>query len=155
MKDILWKVKKFDQLTLNELYCILKIRQEVFIVEQACYYLDADGCDDQAVHLWAERNGEILAYCRVFDEGVKYWESSIGRVLTGQKFRNLKLGKVLMKFALEVIESRFKSKRVRISAQDYLIKFYTEFGFSETGKKYFEDDIPHTEMYRQIQGSAL
>ena len=148
MKDVVWKIKEFNELSVNELYQILKIRQEVFIVEQTCYYLDADGYDEKAIHLWAVKEGEILAYCRIFKEGVKYEEPSIGRVLTNQNFRNFKLGKILMKLALEVIEARLGSKKVRISAQDYLIKFYNEFGFYDTGKKYLEDDIPHTEMAR-------
>ena len=148
MKDVVWKIKEFNELSVNELYQILKIRQEIFIVEQTCYYLDADGYDEKAIHLWAEKEGEILAYCRIFKEGVKYEEPSIGRVLTNQNFRNFKLGKILMKLALELIEARLGSKKVRISAQDYLIKFYNEFGFYDTGKKYLEDDIPHTEMAR-------
>ena len=149
MKDIIWKVKTFDELSATELYTILKIRQEVFIVEQTCYYLDADGFDEKAIHLWAERAGEILAYCRIFNRGVKYEEASIGRVLTNQKFRNLKLGKILMNFAVSIIESRLKAFSIRISAQDYLINFYSEMGFTDTGKKYLEDDIPHTEMFRR------
>ena len=71
MKDVVWKIKEFNELSVNELYQILKIRQEVFIVEQTCYYLDADGYDEKAIHLWAEKEGEILAYCRIFKEGVK------------------------------------------------------------------------------------
>jgi ElaA protein len=125
------------------------VRQEVFVVEQTCYYLDADGYDEKALHLWAEKEGKIVAYCRFFSQGIKYKEPSIGRVLTHPDFRNLKLGKSLIKFALEAIGTRFKTKACRISAQDYLLKFYGEFGFTDTGKKYLEDDIPHTEMVRK------
>ena len=146
MQTIHWKIKSFAELSVPELYEILKIRQEVFIVEQTCDYLDADGYDDKAIHLWAENNGEILAYCRLFDLGIKYQEASIGRVLTNSNYRNLRLGKTLMKFALFIIEARFRAGDVRISAQDYLLKFYAEFGFQDTGKKYLEDNIPHTEM---------
>ena len=74
MKAVHWKIKSFIELSVTELYEILKIRQQVFVVEQACYYLDADGYDDKAIHLWAEQNGEILAYCRIFDAGIKYQE---------------------------------------------------------------------------------
>lgn len=148
MTDITWKIKSFDQLSTQELYDILKVRQEVFIVEQTCYYLDADGYDEKSLHLWAEKEGKVVAYCRIFDKGIKYNETSIGRVLTHPDFRNLKLGKTLIKFALETIEARFKTKACRISAQDYLLKFYGDFGFIDTGKKYLEDDIPHTEMVR-------
>ena len=148
MKAVHWKIKSFIELSGTELYEILKIRQQVFVVEQACYYLDADGYDDKAIHLWAEQNGEILAYCRIFDAGIKYQEASIGRVLTNSNYRNLRLGKTLMKFALLTIEARFRAVGVRISAQDYLLRFYSEFGFNDTGKKYLEDDIPHTEMLK-------
>lgn len=150
MNNVVWKIKTFPELSTKELYQILKIRQEVFIVEQTCYYLDADGYDDKALHIWAEREGEVLAYCRLFNPGIKYPEASIGRVLTNQKFRKMKLGKILLKIALTAIETRFRTKSVRISAQDYLLKFYSEFGFLDTGLKYLEDDIPHTEMVRTI-----
>lgn len=149
MNDIIWKIKSFENLSNKELYEILKLRQEVFIVEQTCYYLDADGYDEKAVHLWAEKAEQIVAYCRIFPQGIKYPETSIGRVLTHPEFRNLQLGKTLMKFALETIETRFDTKNCRISAQDYLLKFYSDFGFVDTGKKYLEDDIPHTEMVRR------
>lgn len=148
MKDITWNIKSFGELSTKELYEILKIRQEVFIVEQTCYYLDADGSDEKAIHLFAEKEGKIVAYCRIFPQHIKYPETSIGRVLTHPEFRNLQLGKILITFALETIENRFKTKSCRISAQDYLINFYTNFGFVDTGKKYLEDDIPHTEMVR-------
>lgn len=151
MQTIHWKIKSFAELSVTELYEILRIRQAVFVVEQTCNYLDADGYDDKAVHLWAEKNGEILAYCRLFNAGIKYEEASIGRVLTNTNYRNLSLGKTLMKFALLTIQSRFRAGDVRISAQDYLLKFYSEFGFQDTGKKYLEDDIPHTEMLKSYK----
>ncbi|MGZ5262699.1 MAG: GNAT family N-acetyltransferase [Kaistella sp.] len=148
MREFIWKVKTFSQLSTEELYEILKIRQEVFIVEQTCYYLDADGYDEKAVHVWAEKDGEIAAYCRIFDQGIKYPEASIGRVLTHPDFRKLSLGKTLVRFAINAIQARFRSERIKISAQDYLLKFYSEFGFRDTGNKYLEDDIPHTEMIK-------
>lgn len=148
MKEVIWKIKTFRQLSTEELYEILKIRQEVFIVEQTCYYLDADGYDDKAVHIWAEKDGKIAAYCRIFDQGIKYPEASIGRVLTHPDFRKLGLGKVLVRFAIDAINARFRCENIKISAQDYLLKFYSEFGFRDTGKKYLEDDIPHTEMIK-------
>lgn len=148
MKDIVWNIKPFKELSTKELYEILKVRQEVFIVEQTCYYLDADGYDDKALHIWAEKDAKVVAYCRIFPHNIKYFETSIGRVLTHPDYRNLKLGKTLIKYALETIENRFMTTKCRISAQDYLIKFYTDFGFVDTGKKYLEDDIPHTEMVR-------
>lgn len=149
MNEVVWKIKSFDKLTIKELYAILKIRQEVFIVEQTCYYLDADGYDEKAIHIWGEKDEEIVAYCRIFEPKIKYPESSLGRVLTNPSYRNLKLGKVLLKIALNTIEVKFNTPNVRISAQDYLLRFYSEFGFISTGLEYLEDYIPHTEMSRK------
>lgn len=149
MNDIFWKIKSYDQLSTDELYKILKERVNVFVVEQTCPYPELDDYDQKAIHVWAEKGNELLAYCRIFAPAIKYPEASIGRVLTNQNFRNLKLGKVLMKIALECIKTKFNTTLVRISAQDYLLKFYNEFGFEDTGKKYLEDDIPHTEMLRK------
>ncbi|MFT3918158.1 GNAT family N-acetyltransferase [Cloacibacterium sp.] len=149
MNNVTWKIKNFEDLSIKELYKILKVRQEVFIVEQTCYYLDADGYDDKALHIWAETNGEIAAYCRIFSQGIKYPETSIGRVLTNTKYRNLKLGKTLINIALQAIGTHFKTSECRISAQDYLLEFYKSFSFEDTGKKYLEDDMPHTEMVRK------
>ncbi len=150
MSNIVWKIKKFDEFTVPELYNVLKARIDVFVVEQNCPYPDLDNYDQKAVHIWAEENGEVLANCRIFDKRIKYSEASIGRVLTTEKARGKKLGKQLIQYALDAIEARFHTSEVRISAQDYLLKFYGEFGFKDTGKKYLEDDIPHTEMlYRK------
>ncbi|MGC4128648.1 MAG: GNAT family N-acetyltransferase [Bergeyella sp.] len=148
MKNVVWKAKSFDELNTSDLYKILQSRMEVFIIEQECHYLDLDDEDQKAIHFWAEENGEILAYCRIFDKGIKYPETSIGRVLTTEKGRGKGLGKKLVDYAVQIIENRFHTSEIRISAQDYLIQFYTDFGFQSTGKKYLEDDIPHTEMLR-------
>lgn len=144
-----WKIKTFSELTTPELYEIIKARVNVFVVEQDCPYPDLDDNDQKAIHLWAENNGEVLAYCRIFDKGIKYPETSIGRVVTTESGRGTGLGKQLIKYALEVIENRLGTSEVRISAQDYLLKFYSDFGFQDTGKKYLEDNIPHTEMFRK------
>ncbi|KPH11900.1 GNAT family N-acetyltransferase [Chryseobacterium sp. ERMR1:04] len=150
MSNIIWKIKTFEEFTVPELYNLLKARSEVFVVEQNCVYLDADGYDQQAIHVWAEEeDGEILAYCRVFDKGIKFEETSLGRVITTQKGRGRSLGKQLIQYAVETIENRYHTSEIRISAQDYLLKFYGDFGFIDTGKKYLEDDIPHTEMIRK------
>lgn len=143
-----WKIKTFSELTTTELYEIIKARINVFVVEQDCPYPDCDDYDQKAIHLWAEKNGEVLAYCRVFDKGIKYPETSIGRVITTENGRGTGLGKQLITYALEIIENRLGTSEVRISAQDYLLKFYSDFGFQDTGKKYLEDNIPHTEMLR-------
>jgi len=149
MDNIVWKIKTFDELSTKELYEIIKARVNVFVVEQDCPYPDLDDSDQKAIHLWAEKNGEVLAYCRIFDKGIKYAETSIGRVLTTENARGKSFGKQMMKFAVEIIENKLKTSEIRISAQDYLIKFYSDFGFSATDKKYLEDNIPHTEMFRK------
>lgn len=148
MTKLDWKIKTFPELTTTELYAIIKARVNVFVVEQNCPYSDLDDNDQKAIHLWAEYEGDVLAYCRVFDQGIKYAETSIGRVITTEKARGTGLGKQLISYALQIIENRFMTSEVRISAQDYLLKFYSEFGFVDTGKKYLEDNIPHTEMLR-------
>ncbi|MCX8522700.1 GNAT family N-acetyltransferase [Chryseobacterium formosus] len=149
MSNIIWKIKSFEEITTSELYEIIKARVDVFVVEQNCPYPDLDGYDQNAIHLWAEQDNTVLAYCRIFERGIKYNETSIGRVLTSEKGRGKNLGKQLIKYAVETIENRFKTSEVRISAQDYLLKFYSDFGFQDTGKKYLEDNIPHTEMFRK------
>jgi len=149
MSNIIWKIKSFDELTVPEFHEIIKARIDVFVVEQDCPYPDLDGYDEKAIHLWAEQDNSILAYCRIFDKGIKYNETSIGRVLTSEKGRGKNLGKQLIQYAVETIENRFTTSEVRISAQDYLLRFYSYFGFQDTGKKYLEDNIPHTEMFRK------
>jgi len=149
MSDIVWKIKSFDEFTVPELYAVLKARVDVFVVEQNCPYPDLDGYDQKALHLWAEEDEEVLAGCRIFNKGIKYDEASIGRVLTTEKARGKSLGKQLIRYAVETVENRFHTSEIRISAQDYLLKFYGDFGFEDTGKKYLEDDIPHTEMLRK------
>lgn len=150
MSNIVWKIKSFEELTTPELYEIIKARVDVFVVEQDTPYPDLDGYDQKALHLWAEREDHaVLAYCRIFDKGIKYEETSIGRVLTSENGRGKNLGKQLIQYAVETIENRFKTSAVRISAQDYLLRFYSGFGFQETDKKYLEDNIPHTEMFRK------
>jgi len=146
-----WKIKTFSELTTTELYEIIKARVNVFVVEQDCPYPDLDDYDQKAIHLWAEKDGEVLAYCRIFDKGIKYPETSIGRVVTTTNGRGTGLGKQLIQYALDIIENRLGTLEVRISAQDYLLKFYSDFGFEDTGKKYLEDNIPHTEMLRKYK----
>ncbi|SHK13312.1 GNAT family N-acetyltransferase [Epilithonimonas mollis] len=151
MDNLVWKIKTFDEISTQELYSVIKARINVFVVEQDCPYPDLDDYDQKAIHLWAEIDGEVLAYCRIFDKGIKYQETSIGRVVTTEKGRGTGLGKQLINYALEVIENRLMTSEVRISAQDYLLRFYAGFGFQDTGKKYLEDNIPHTEMHRKIK----
>ena len=129
MNNIIWKIKSFEELTTSELYQIIKARVDVFVVEQNSPYPDLENYDQKAIHIWAENDGEVLAYCRIFDKGIKYPETSIGRVLTTEKGRGKSLGKQLIQYAVETIENRFKTPEIRISAQDYLLRFYSYFGF--------------------------
>lgn len=145
---IVWNIKSFEELTTTELYKIIRARVEVFVIEQGTPYQDLDNYDQKALHIWTEQEGELLAYCRIFDKGIKYAETCIGRVLTTANARKKGLGKELISTAIENIEKLFKTLEIRISAQDYLIKFYSDFGFVDTGKKYLEDNLPHTEMKR-------
>lgn len=148
MNNVIWHLEPFDKLQAHTLYKIIKVRVDVFVVEQDCPYPDLDDKDQRALHLWGELNGEIVAYCRIFEPGIKYVESSIGRVCTSTKFRGRGFGRHLLYLAVQSINTCYETSKIRISAQDYLLDFYSDFGFKDTGKKYLEDGLPHTEMLR-------
>jgi ElaA protein len=142
-----WKTLPFNELSLEELYQILALRQEIFIVEQTCPYPDADGLDQQALHLFATDPGnKIVAYCRIFHPGVIKEESVIGRVVVHQSFRGTGLGRILMQNAIDYLYRRFPEAAIKISAQSYLRRFYSSLGFEVIGDEYLEDDIPHLPM---------
>lgn len=140
----------FEELSLFRLYEILARRQEVFSVEQTCFYLDADGHDFQALHLMGlNTEGDIVAYARLLPQGVVFDDyQSIGRVLTTASVRRTGAGKILLEKALEEMEIAFGSGPIKISAQSYLIDFYRTFNFEIAGAEYLEDGIPHTPMVR-------
>lgn len=147
-----WKLRRFDELTNTELYEIIALRERVFVVEQDCPYADCDGKDPVALHLAAYSEGTLVAYCRIFAPGVKFAEASFGRVIVEASHRGQGLGRELTQRALEAIESKYGPKPsgkipVRISAQSYLVDFYSSFGFKTRGEEYLEDNkIPHFEM---------
>ncbi|QCX53078.1 GNAT family N-acetyltransferase [Elizabethkingia sp. JS20170427COW] len=145
----IWKVKTFNELTTEELYQLIRLRIEIFILEQEAPYQDCDNYDQQALHIWAEIDGEVAAYCRMFDKGIKYPEASIGRVISNSKFRGTGLGKKLISLALETMKNKYANPDIRISAQNYLLPFYGSFGFIPEGETYLEDNLPHTEMFRK------
>ena len=145
---MIWQYLRFDQLSTTRLYQILKIRQEVFSIEQNCVYLDADGKDMDALHVFATVDDELIAYCRVLPPGLKYPEASIGRVLTSSAARGSGAGRALMEYALTVCTQLYPGRGVRISAQLYLEGFYSSFGFSSCSSPYDEDGIPHIEMLK-------
>lgn len=144
-----WLWKAFADLSNQQLYDIIQLRERIFIVEQNCPYLDCDGNDNKAWHLMGYKNNRLVAYLRAFPAGVKYREASLGRVVTAPEIRGEGLGKMLMQIALEKAQEHFGESQIRISAQSHLEKFYNEFGFVNTGKSYLEDNIPHIEMFRK------
>lgn len=145
------KCVPFYELSHDELYAILALRQEVFVVEQNCPFLDADGKDQIALHLMIfDKDQQLVAYTRLFDKDV-YYEgyTSIGRVVTSPKARGGGLGRVLMEKSIEKVLELFGQAPIEIGAQKYLEKFYQSLGFQPTGNDYIEDGIPHTYMIYQ------
>ena len=145
---IQWKIKRFEALSVFELYNLMQLRSEVFVVEQNCVYQDVDGKDDKALHLIGEDEGATVAYCRLFKPKDYFDEASIGRVIVKDNYRDQKLGHSLMKEAIDVINAEYNETKITISAQLYLKKFYESHGFIQTSEPYLEDDIPHIEMKR-------
>lgn len=148
MPDINWVFKKFDELTPSELYAIMQLRNEVFVVEQNCVYQDADNKDSFSFHLmgWSEK--KLSAYTRIIPAGITFTEASIGRVVTSPSVRRTGIGVELMEISISKIKELFGNVPIRIGAQLYLQKFYTSLGFQKDSDTYLEDNIPHIEMIR-------
>lgn len=140
--------KSFQELSLRELHDILKLRQDVFIVEQACIYPDLDGLDEESIHVIGvdTDTGGLLAYARILPPGLKYEEVAIGRVLTHPSARGTGLGRTLMIKCLEACRAHYPDHGVKISAQEYLEKFYLSLGFETTSAPYDDDGIMHIDM---------
>jgi ElaA protein len=146
-----WSWRSFNELSNGELYDILALRQQVFVLEQKCFYIDLDYFDQKAFHLLGKVNGELAAYSRIFAPKTHYPDgSSIGRVVTSPKYRKMNLGKSLMQTALTYIEENFEKFAVIIGAQVYLQKFYESFGFKALDEPYDEDGIMHIKMIKQL-----
>lgn len=141
-------IKTFNELTNSELYQILQLRSEVFVVEQNCVFQDIDNKDQESYHLLCLINGILAGYTRLLPAGLSYNEISIGRVVTAPAFRGIGLGKELMQKSIEACEKIFEKTTIRIGAQRHLSKFYNSIGFIESGKPYDEDGILHIEMVR-------
>ena len=139
---------RLEALTTLALYDIMQARAAVFVVEQKCPYQDADGVDLQSWHLCVRLGDALAAYARVVDPGVKYAQPSIGRVLTPQKFRSLKIGRALVSEAIRFSEHTFPGQDIKIGAQAYLQRFYESLGFQVVSDLYDDDGIPHLEMIR-------
>lgn len=143
-----WYHKQFSELLVDELHAILKLRQDVFIIEQQCIYPDIDEVDVLATHLFARAkvNGPICAYLRIIAPGIKFDEATIGRVLTHESERGTGLGRALMQQALKIMADQYPSQPIKISAQVYLEDFYKSLNFKTVSKPYDDDGIMHIDM---------
>ena len=144
-----WKLKSFEELTPQELYGILRLRSEVFVVEQDCVYLDADGYDDKCLHLWAQDGKEYVACTRILPPGVYYEEASIGRVIVAKSHRGGVLGKELMRRSEEALYALDFHGPIKIMAQSYLLNWYGSQGYEAQGEDFLEDGIPHRIMVKK------
>ena len=142
-------IKKFNDLSTIELYEILQLRSEVFVVEQNYVYQDIDGNDQKALHIIGTIENKIIAYTRCFQPGDYFKEASIGRVVVKESQRKFKRGNQIMNKSIKAINDHYKTKIIKISAQCYLNKFYTNLQFKSIGEKYLEDGIPHVAMLRE------
>lgn len=147
MNNIRIEIKPFNAFSIDELYKVLALRNEIFIVEQNCVYEDIDGSDDKADHLMFWDGDLLVAYARLFDYGVKYEDAAcIGRVLVKQEYRKFGFGHQLIKQALRYIHENYATESVEIGAQEHLSDFYESHGFRITSESYLEDGIPHIQM---------
>ena len=147
--SISWQCRHFSQLSIEQVYEILRTRNEVFIVEQNCAYQDCDNKDLDAMHITGHMDNNLVAYTRILSPGISFPEaSSIGRVLTAPIGRNKGIGKKLMKYSIQQCENLYQNFPIIIAAQLYLEKFYSDFGFNRSSENFLENNIPHLLMYR-------
>jgi ElaA protein len=144
--ELQWILKKFDDLTTAELYAVMQLRNEVFVVEQNCAYQDADDKDPKSFHFMGWDGKTLVAYTRIIPQGVSYAEASIGRVVTSPKYRRTGAGRQLMQLSINNTFSQFNCSAIKIGAQLYLKSFYQSLGFTQCSQQYLEDNIPHIEM---------
>lgn len=147
--DLSFIIKKFSEFTAEELYVILQLRAEIFVVEQQCAYQDIDGKDKNALHIIGKENKEIVAYARCFPPNFYAKEAAIGRVLIREYFRKSGYGHQLLKTAIWTVEKYYKEAKIKVSAQQHLTNFYETHGFERVGEGYLEDGIPHIGMIRE------
>lgn len=142
-----WKLIDFNEFTPQGLYDVMKLRTDVFVVEQTCAYPELDNKDQVSKHFCGyNSDGELIAYTRILPPGISYTEASIGRVVVAESARDKKYGKVLMKLSIDITQNLYPEADIRIGAQCYLEKFYTDLGFNTKSEPYLEDGIPHIEM---------
>ena len=146
---IRWLLKKFEELTPFELYAVLQLRNEVFVVEQNCVFQDADDNDQTAWHLMGFNDQQLVAYTRLLPSDTIYREASIGRVITSSSVRRTGIGKELMRQSIEAVYSLFGKQPIKIGAQLYLKRFYESFGFEKISDVYLEDGIQHIYMLKK------
>jgi ElaA protein len=139
-------LKKFEELSKEELYKIIEARINIFVVEQDCPYPECDNKDQESFHLFFKDQDQITAYLRIIPSGISYAETSIGRVLVKKAYRRSGLGQRLMQQAISFIKNELAEDAIRISAQEYILNFYQKLGFEIVSDRYLEDDIPHFEM---------
>ncbi|WP_242203287.1 GNAT family N-acetyltransferase [Aestuariivivens insulae] len=142
------QTKQFSELTIQELYDILQLRSEVFVVEQDCVYQDVDGKDQKALHVLGYKNENLVAYTRIFKPGLYFKEASIGRVVVAKNERQHKYGYDIMHASIKAVKDYFNETVIKISAQCYLRNFYINLGFVAVGAAYLEDGIPHIAMVK-------
>lgn len=147
--EIKFEIKHFKELSVYEIYEILRLRSEIFVVEQNCVYQDIDNKDQRALHVIGIVDNTIVAYARLFNAGDYFVNASIGRVVIDKKYRDQKWGHLLLQTAINGVDHHFDTRKIIISAQLYLKKFYESNGFVQTSDIYLEDDIPHIEMKKQ------
>ncbi|UUV17495.1 GNAT family N-acetyltransferase [Fusobacteria bacterium ZRK30] len=140
------KIKKFDELTGREVYEILRVRSEVFVVEQNCVYNDEDGKDIESIHIMIEEDDKIIAYLRIIKPGISYNDASIGRVLVTSEARNRGLARKIVCAGIDYIINNWNEDKITIGAQNYLKNFYESLGFKAVSEVYSEDGIPHLDM---------
>ena len=146
MLDI--KITSYSELNTEELYSLLQLRSEVFVVEQDCVYQDIDGKDKKALHVLGFKNNKLVAYTRIFKPGDYFNEASIGRVVVRKEERKFKYGYAIMEASIKAVQRYFNQTTIKISAQEYLKQFYVNLGFQQQGDSYLEDGIPHIAMYK-------
>lgn len=140
--------KTFNELNTKELYDLLQLRSEVFVVEQNCVYQDVDGKDMKALHILGYLEDKLIAYARLFKPGDYFNEASIGRVVVKEEERQFKHGYTVMEAAIEAIKKTYNQTTIKVSAQTYLTSFYNNLGFNAVGEEYLEDEIPHIAMVK-------
>ena len=142
------ETKTFQELTISELYQILQLRSEVFVVEQDCVYQDIDGKDEKALHILGKKEGKIVAYTRCFAPKIYFEEAAIGRVVVKETERKFGYGHQILKASVEEIQQRYQTTTIKLSAQQYLTHFYETHNFKQIGEGYLEDGIPHIAMLK-------